>query len=364
MKNQHLGEIEILATCLNGRDLMSPQGEVLMPERMIELAGRTAYQSTHRITDDSYAEFLKRMIKSGHEAVLEFSWASFVFDLRYDFFINTDIWLVEAFSLDIPLKFVREKHRFIVSGNFRCFRDLLKKMPKPMVYPQQWAIYRYLERYHPLFLDEAIVTKVAKTHHYDAKSFDFFESHGCYESLEKLQYWNTFPLTPQEKMKNSWLAVRMVGSRAFTHQLVRHRLCSFVQESQRFCDERDFFENDYFVIPPRMFETGLDNFYVSQLQEISLMFNKLLEFLKSKGSSKNPKEDARFLLPNAVKSEICVAGNLEQWFRVFDLRLKPDAQWEIRDLCQQIHDQIIALYPEISELYDYFHRQPKYGQPS
>ena len=116
------------------------------------------------------------------------------------------------------------------------------------------------------------------------------------------------------------------GSRAFTHQLVRHRLCAFSQQSQRYVSEKEF----SFVIPPS----------IENKPEALKLFNETMETLKNNYRKlqelgiKN--EDARFVLPNAVKSEIVISADLREWRHILELRCAPDAQWEIRGICNAI----------------------------
>lgn len=122
-------------------------------------------------------------------------------------------------------------------------------------------------------------------------------------------------------LEHAYAAFRISGvSRAFTHQLVRHRLCSFIQQSQRYVDESNF----NFIEPQSIknnpeahsiFTESIDNArktYV-ELQKLGI---------------KN--EDARFVLPNAAESQIVVTANLREWRHIVELRGEPDAQWEIR----------------------------------
>lgn len=109
-------------------------------------------------------------------------------------------------------------------------------------------------------------------------------------------------------------------SRAFTHQLVRHRLCSFSQQSQRYVKEVDFAT----VTPPGIRENPeASKIYDDMLEKIRRRYCRLIELgIK--------KEDARFILPNAVVSEIVFSSNFRQLRHILILRGDPHAQWEIR----------------------------------
>lgn len=107
-------------------------------------------------------------------------------------------------------------------------------------------------------------------------------------------------------------------SRAMTHQLVRHRLCAFSQQSQRFVDEESF----SYVVPENIAAEYLEEFQ-RDMETIQQMYRKW----RHKGLRK---EDARFVLPNACASEIIVSANFRQWRHIFCVRCSRHAQWEIR----------------------------------
>jgi len=110
------------------------------------------------------------------------------------------------------------------------------------------------------------------------------------------------------------------GSRAFTHQLVRHRLCSFSQVSQRYVKHGGF---DYMA--PATVKTRAQLHIFRKAMETAQDHYKLLAEMGVK------LEDARFVLPNACLSEIIVTANIRQWRKMFELRCSKHAQWEIRE---------------------------------
>lgn len=110
-------------------------------------------------------------------------------------------------------------------------------------------------------------------------------------------------------------------SRACSHQLVRHRHCSFTQRSQRYCSE-DKFE---FVTPP----TVNDCVFANDIDEIHNWY----EYHIYHGA---PKEDARYLLPNACCTELYLSCNLRELIHIANERLCTRAQWEIRELVKQM----------------------------
>jgi len=129
------------------------------------------------------------------------------------------------------------------------------------------------------------------------------------------------------------------GSRAFTHQIVRHRLASFSQQSQRYVSEEDF----RVVIPPS----------ISANPEAIKVFEEAMEsskiaYAKLKGMDIR-KEDARFVLPNAAQSEIVISANFREWRHILAIRTKKNAQWEIRLISQEILKIFVAEAPFVFE---------------
>lgn len=115
-------------------------------------------------------------------------------------------------------------------------------------------------------------------------------------------------------------------SRACSHQLVRHRHCSFTQRSQRYCSEENFL-----ATIPGTFEKApqaLD--VVTEFMEHTVgIYDGLIE----RGV---PKEDARYILPNACETSLYLSCNLRELIHMSNERLCSKAQWEIRELVQQM----------------------------
>jgi thymidylate synthase (FAD) len=119
------------------------------------------------------------------------------------------------------------------------------------------------------------------------------------------------------------------GSRAMTHQLVRHRLMAVSQQSQRYVNE-DQFE---YVVPVTIPEDHLDDYH-ADMAAIQQMYNKW----RQRGLKR---EDARYVLPNACTSEIVVSANFREWRHILKTRLSKKAQWEIRTICEQIRQMLV-----------------------
>lgn len=115
-------------------------------------------------------------------------------------------------------------------------------------------------------------------------------------------------------------------SRACSHQLVRHRHCSFTQRSQRYCSEDGF----GYVIPHSMF---LSDESLSTHDEVIVAASVAYDKLQELGI---PNEDARYLLPNSCKTSLYLSCNLRELIHIANERLCTRAQWEIRDLVKQM----------------------------
>jgi len=126
-------------------------------------------------------------------------------------------------------------------------------------------------------------------------------------------------------------------SRACSHQLVRHRLASYSQESQRYVDMSD----PQFIIPPDIAANPRAmEIWQGVVDELKAVYRELREL----GIRK---EDARFLLPNATATRIVMSANLREWRHVIKLRTGPAAQWEIRELANRILDILYQVAPSV-----------------
>lgn len=110
-------------------------------------------------------------------------------------------------------------------------------------------------------------------------------------------------------------------SRACSHQLVRHRHCSFTQRSQRYCSEDGF----DFVTPPSIDPKA----FAKDMED----FKDLYEDYQRSGVSN---EDARFVLPNACETSRYLSCNLRELIHMSNERLCMRAQWEIRELVEKM----------------------------
>jgi thymidylate synthase (FAD) len=142
-------------------------------------------------------------------------------------------------------------------------------------------------------------------------------------------------------LEHAWATFYIDGiSRVCLAQLTRHRIASFTVESQRFVTPKETF-----VIPPS-FEKP-DDPSVKAMVEAYLETSKVVfENLLASGI---PKEDARFMLPQAVTTSLVMTANFREWRHILKLRTAPDAQWEIRALCTEIGKILMEHAPSVFE---------------
>lgn len=128
-------------------------------------------------------------------------------------------------------------------------------------------------------------------------------------------------------------------SRALTHQLVRHRLASYAQRSQRYCGENGF---EYVVPSSIKNNEGAYNYY----QGLMKMIDEGYKLLQQNGI---PNEDARYILPNACETVIEVKMNFRTLIHFMNERLCTRAQWEIRQMALLMKKAIEEQYPELTK---------------
>jgi len=149
-------------------------------------------------------------------------------------------------------------------------------------------------------------------------------------------------------------------SRGFTHELVRHRLCAFSQESTRYVDYAKKGEGPdlekfqiKFVVPPHQnenqkvkLEDGREMSAVEMLQE----YEKFYRSLRKAGWTP---QDARQLLPIGIKSQIIVSANFREWRHIFKMRTDQPAHWEIRKLMCDLLKYVQKIVPVIFDDFVY-----------
>ena len=314
--------------------------EMIIPEQFIEKVGRTCYKSEDKITDDSAAKFVGNLIKRGHEAMIE-HW-SLIFQLGWNTYeqITAD-WNNLLHDCDIYteerlrpyLRFSDNmaddgELRYIVSGNMRAWRDFVKAYLNAYGYLPQY-IYGMIRNY-PLFFPE-------------------------YQDYVPPIINNIFMLPVRvdeldeyERDIHQDVTMKFVCDRGVSHEIVRHRVASFAQESTRYCNYgQDKFGSEITVIRPSWCD--LHNDMYKRWYESCLNAENGYFALLDEGATP---QEARSVLPNSLKTEIIVTMNLDGWKHFFGLRCDPAAHPDMQEVAKMAQ----SLFE--MELYDFDEEAP------
>lgn len=165
----------------------------------------------------------------------------------------------------------------------------------------------------------------------------------CYQSQDRITDGSAAMFLPkllamghESPFEHAYATFLIDGcSRAMTHQLVRHRMMSVSQKSQRYVAESGF----EYVVPPSVPAEKVDEFR-RDMAAIQAMYARWKD-----AGLRN--EDARFVLPNACVSEIMISANFREFRHIFRVRCTRHAQWEIRDACLLMLDALHRAAPGV-----------------
>lgn len=261
--------------------------------KQIEMAGRTCYKSEDKITEDSAKEFVDRMIKSGHGAMLEHGTLYFNIPVKVDEAGN----FLDEVPTWTKCKLVQSE-----KGNWWAITTNLRVM---------------VEHFAPEYTE------------------DLIEKYLC----EPTEY--------HEKRHT----VKFVCDRGVSHEFVRHRVFSFAQESTRYCNySKDKFDNEItFIMPCWMDEEELasygpyhtvcrsktpESIFIASLNNAEQDYKSLIDM------GWKPQQ-ARAILPNSLKTELVMTGFVSDWKHFFELRDAGSAHPQARELAQPLHQEFI-----------------------
>jgi thymidylate synthase (FAD) len=147
------------------------------------------------------------------------------------------------------------------------------------------------------------------------------------------------------------ISVRFICDRGITHEIVRHRLAAYSQESTRYANySKDKFGNEITVIKPYFWSEDSEEY----LEWKIAMKNAEQSYLKLLKNGARP-EQARSVLPNSLKTEIVMTCNLREWRHVLDLRCSKASHPQIREimlpLLTEFHEKIPVLFDDLYNKY-------------
>ena len=183
------------------------------------------------------------------------------------------------------------------------------------------------------------------------KILKLIESAGrvCYKSEDKITDTSAGPFV--EKLCNvnkhhsiiehAGFSVKFICDRGISHEIVRHRLAAYSQESTRYCNyTKDKFNGDIILIHPK----GLSKAQRKRREDHYWDVQRLYDLEISEGLSA---QIARGLLPTALKTELIMTCNLREWKHVFSLRTSPSAHPQIVELMTPLFKAVSKKLPEI-----------------
>jgi thymidylate synthase (FAD) len=144
------------------------------------------------------------------------------------------------------------------------------------------------------------------------------------------------------------MAVKFVADRGVSHELVRHRMCSFVQESTRHCNyDYDKFGRELTVVKPSTWDSWSDDqkgWWKKSLEYAELNYLEMVQ------DDMQPQQ-ARAVLPNSLKTEIVVRANFREWRHIFRLRaLSKAAHPDMRALMLPLYEKCRSLLPCVFDM--------------
>lgn len=280
--------------------------------KQIELAGRTCYKSEDKITEDSAKGFVERMIKSGHGAMLEHGTV-------YLKVTNKGLSLDNYDKNQVENKYISNPYSKVIFGKYPKYNSYEEKLE-------------------------------ATQEVYITTNYRVLVENGW---LDDLQY-----ICEPTEFHAKRITVHFVCDRGVSHEFVRHRVMSFAQESTRYCNySKDKFGNELTFIEPCWLEdyNYKDNTY-NQLFIDSLRFAEAhyLDLLKKwddkipdkrykTGFRNNPwtPQQARAVLPNALKTELVVTGFVSDWQHFFRLRSRIAETGKPHPQAQELADPLM-----------------------
>lgn len=182
----------------------------------------------------------------------------------------------------------------------------------------------------------------------------------CYKSEDKIKedsaekfVSNIIKRGHEAVLEHASFTVKFTCDRGVSHEIVRHRLAAYCQESTRYCNySGDKFGNEITVILPCFFDTGMGTMsnslvyteWKNACEQAEKSYFKLLDM------GATPQE-ARAVLPNSLKTEVVMTANIREWRHFFKLRCAPAAHPQMRQVATMLlhmcKEQIPCLFDDI-----------------
>lgn len=283
----------------------------------LESCGRICYKSEDMITEESAIPFVKKIAAHGHNSVLEMAVATYRVTCHPDHALE--------FHACQPKYFVADglDTGLLVTGSIRGFREIYGQHPDNGIVRE---LVRDLAGRYPF-----LFAGICNTDEFKERSEDI--------EVAKLSLEQVDDLPGTLQARHRFVGVKFVVNRAVTHELVRHRPCSFLQESQRYCRySQDKFGNQVTFVKPVFFDQDSKEFelWIQAMAETEKLYLKLLE-------TSSP-QAARTVLPNSCKTEIITYCNIVEWKHIFALRTSSAAEPSMREVMIPLEKEMKKIF--------------------
>jgi len=276
------------------------------PLKKIELCGRVCYKSEDKITDDSAENFVKMIVDRGHTSVLEH--------------VQYKVTMKKAqlpYAKHIECKYNVTTESYDYTGNIRAWQEFLSLEDAWALAcnsPTSYGVHDINEQFKKIYPDV----------------FHSFNYEGFVSTTEV-----------DEEIKvvenDRYMSVRFICDRGVSHELVRHRVLSFSQESTRYCNYNG--KPMQFIKP-----CYWDDAYVYAHHQKMKIWTASMDvaantysMLINTGASP---QEARSVLPNSLKTEIIATGTYDEWVDVFGLRMVPAAHPQMQEVMKMLYNEL------------------------
>jgi thymidylate synthase (FAD) len=303
--------------------IIKPNVELIVNDgnsmEFIERIGRTCYKSTDKITEGSAKTFVQTLLKRQHYAMLEHD-VIYVKIKTYSIYENCVRFINQFSKSSTGNSYINVgdynkigNSSYIISGNMRAFIELINERVRNyqahhfISSSSDFLCFKIIKQY-PDFFDEKAIN-LAKSDNVKNSNLDnLFEIMSRKDLIDKASDDTLF--------QHLTHTILFTCDRGVSHELVRHRPCSFAQESTRYCNySMDKYDNNITVIEPFFF---VDNpkLYDSWLQACLASEKAYLDLIENGASA----QQARSVLPNSLKTEIIVTTTEKEWQHIINLR--------------------------------------------
>ena len=306
--------------------VISPSSEILsdkmgLAER-VEYTGRVCYKSEDLITPESSPMFCRKMRDHKHNSVLEMAVRSYKVICGFHPYMDEIFRSIPKFLIIDNLG----SQTWLITGSVRAFRESLMLLPGSDVFREIGAD---ICTNHPYFFDDLIASV-------DTVGGAVVQR----VSLEEIDQ-----MSSKIQARHRHVAVKFIVNRAVTHEIVRHRPCAFLQESQRYCRYGSGkFGDRVTFIKPMFFKEDSEGYrlWEQAMLETERIYLDLVNMKDENGKNLYTAQAARTVLPNSCKTELFLYAPLTEWHHILHMRTSKAAEPSMREVMIPLQQEFIT----------------------